>query len=216
MRLGYITTNPCAAVEALRDDSAGSREIFGMEQVQALVSAAVGDWKGAILAGFYTGLRLRDIAEMRWEGLDFESGILRIKTKKTGIVLMLPLHEELAAWLKSQRRGIGKAPVFPELAGKGTGGRYGLSGRFKAIMELAGIKGQIVRAGGGSAGRQTSSLSFHSLRHSFVSALANAGVSSELRQKLSGHADDRSHAKYTHHELANLRGAVALLPKLAG
>ena len=215
MRLGYITTNPCAAVEALRDDADGSRETFSVEQVRALVTAAEGDWKGAILAGFYTGLRLRDIAEMRWEGLDFEAGILRIKTKKTGVVLMLPLHEELAAWLQAQRRGIGKAPVFPELAGKGTGGRYGLSGRFKAVMELAGIKGRIVRAGGGDAGRKTSSLSFHSLRHSFVSALANAGVSSEMRQKLSGHADDRSHAKYTHHELAKLQDAIGLLPKIA-
>ena len=80
-------------------------------------------------------MRLRDIAEMRWESLDFEAGILRIKTKKTGAVLMLPIHEELADWLKSQRRGIAKAPVFPELEGKGTGGRHGLSGRFKSVME---------------------------------------------------------------------------------
>lgn len=215
-RLGYITTNPCAAVEALRDEAEASRDTFSGEQVSALVSAAEGDWKGAILAGFYTGLRLRDIAEMRWDGLDFEAGILRIKTKKTGASLILPLHEELADWLKSQRRGIGKAPVFPELSGKGTGGRHGLSGRFKSIMEKAGIKGRTIRAAEGNAGRQTSSLSFHSLRHSFVSALANAGVSAELRQKLSGHADDRSHAKYTHHEVANLREAVARLPKLAG
>ena len=160
-------------------------------------------------------MRLRDIAEMRWESLDFEAGILRIKTKKTGAVLMLPIHEELADWLKSQRRGIAKAPVFPELEGKGTGGRHGLSGRFKSVMERAGIKGRIVRAGGGKAARQTSSLSFHSLRHSFVSALANAGVSSEVRQTLSGHADDRSHAKYTHHELAKLQDAIGLLPKIA-
>jgi integrase len=215
-RLGYITTNPCAAVEALRDDSDASRETFSAEQVRLLVDAADGDWKGAILAGFYTGLRLRDIAEMRWESLDFEAGILRIKTKKTGLVLMLPLHPELEEWLKSRRRGIGKAPIFPELTGKGTGGRFGLSGRFKAIMEAAGIKGRILRAGEGSAGRQTSSLSFHSLRHSFVSALANAGASSEMRQKLSGHADEKSHAKYTHHEMESLRSAISRLPNLAG
>ncbi len=214
-RLGYIAMNPCDAVESLRDDSDGGRETFSTEQVQALVNSAEGDWKGAILAGFYTGLRLRDITEMRWDALDFEAGNIRIKTKKTGIVLMLPIQKDFAAWLKSQRRGIGKAPVFPELAGKGTGGRHGLSGRFNSVMEKAGIKGRIVRSSDGSAGRQTSSLSFHSLRHSFVSALANAGVSSEMRQKLSGHADDRSHAKYTHHEIAKLQDAIALLPKIA-
>ncbi len=214
-RLGYIPTNPCDGVESLKDDSEGERQTFSTEQVKALLSAAEGDWKGAILAGFYTGLRLRDITEMRWESLDFEAGNIRIKTKKTGTVLLVPIQADFAAWLKSQRRGIGKAPVFPELAGKGTGGRHGLSGRFKSIMEKAGIKGLILRSSEGSAGRQTSSLSFHSLRHSFVSALANAGVSAEMRQKLSGHADDRSHAKYTHHEIAKLQDAIGLLPRIA-
>lgn len=215
VRVGYIPTNPCTTVELLRDEQDGNREVFSIEQVTALIHAAQGDWKGAILAAFYTGLRLRDIAEMRWEMLDLKAGFVRIKTRKTGEILMLPIHPELSNWIQSQRRGIGKAPVFPELAGKGTGGRHGLSGRFKAIMESAGIKGQILRTGGGDAGRQTSSLSFHSLRHSFVSALANAGVSSELRQKLSGHADERSHANYTHHELTTLQKAISKLPNIA-
>ena len=215
VRVGYIPTNPCTTVELLRDEQDGNREVFSIEQVTALIQAAQGDWKGAILAGFYTGLRLRDIAEMRWEMLDLKAGFVRIKTRKTGKFLMLPIHPELLNWIQSQRRGIGKAPVFPELAGKGTGGRHGLSGRFKAIMESAGIKGQILRTGGGDAGRQISSLSFHSLRHSFVSALANAGVSSELRQKLSGHADERSHANYTHHEITTLQNAISKLPNIA-
>ena len=66
----------------------------------------------------------------------------------------------------------------------------------------------------GSAGRTQSSLSFHSLRHSFNSALANAGVAQELRQKLTGHASKAMNAKYTHHEIDALRGAVALLPSV--
>ena len=80
-------------------------------------------------------------------------------------------------------------------------------------MDAAGIKGRVLREASGK-GRQTSSLSFHSLRHSFVSALANAGVASELRQKLSGHADDRSHATYTHHEIETFRAAVTKLPRI--
>jgi hypothetical protein len=31
--------------------------------------------------------------------------------------------------------------------------------------------------------------------------MANAGVSSELRQKLTGHASAKMNAQYTHHEL---------------
>ncbi len=212
-RLGYIPTNPCAAVEPLRDDADAARETFTTEQVGQLLRAAEGDWQGAILAGYFTGLRLRDVAEMKWAAVDFDGGLLRIKTRKTGVVLMIPLHDEFAAWLRKQPRGIGQAPVFPSLAGKGTGGRHGLSGRFNAIMEAAKVKGRLTRGADGK-GRKTSSLSFHSLRHSFVSALANAGVAKELRQKLSGHADDQSHARYTHLDVENLRAAVSKLPSV--
>lgn len=39
---------------------------------------------------------------------------------------------------------------------------------------------------------------FHSLRHGFISALANSGVSSEIRMKLTGHASSQIHQRYTH------------------
>ena len=213
LRLGYITVNPCAGVDPLRDEGESQRDVFTIEQVSALVQAAEGDWKGAILCGYFTGLRLRDVAEMTWSAVDLDAGVIRIKTKKTSASLVLPLHEDLKEWITAQPRGIARAPVFPSLSGKGTGGRFGLSGRFKAVMDAAGIKGRVLRESGGK-GRQTSSLSFHSLRHSFVSALANAGVASELRQKLSGHADDRSHATYTHHEIETFRAAVTKLPRI--
>ena len=212
-RLGYISVNPCAGVENLRDDGASSREVFSREQVGLILAAAEGDWKGAILAGYFTGLRLRDISELLWESIYLETGILRLKTRKTGAELVLPLHPELANWLRSQPRGIAKAPVFPKLIGKGTGGRNGLSGRFLAVMAKANITGRRIRERNG-AGRATTSLSFHSLRHSFVSALANAGVATDLRQRLAGHADARSHARYTHHEIEGMRAAIEMLPGL--
>lgn len=218
LRLGYVPTNPCAAVEALRDDVEAIRDPFTTEQVGDLLAAAEGDWKGAILCGYFTGLRLRDVCWMTWDAVDLTASVIKVKPMKLGPTALHPFGAELAAWLRAQPRGISKAPVFPSLAGKGTGGRHGLSGLFKSIMEKAGIKGRTLRSGdGGKAGkagkgRTTSSLSFHSLRHTFVSALANAGVPAELRQKLSGHADERSHATYTHHEMESLRGAVAMLP----
>jgi integrase len=215
LRLGYISMNPCAGVELLRDDEDGGREVFTAEQVGRLVAKAEGDWKGAILCGYFTGLRLRDVAELTWEAVDFETGLLRVRTRKTRTTLVLPMHPELEAWLRAQTRGIAKAPVFGELSGKGTGGRFGLSGRFNVVMEQAGIVSRILRDGDG-AGRKTRSLSFHSLRHSFVSALANAGVATDLRQTLSGHADEQTHARYTHHEIENMRAAIAKLPSVGG
>jgi integrase len=93
-------------------------------------------------------------------------------------------------------------------------GKSGLSSQFKRIMERAKIGGRILRAATGQ-GRKQSSLSFHSLRHSFVSELANAGVAPGLRQKLAGHTDSKSHARYSHHEIDAMRAAVVHLPSLA-
>jgi Phage integrase family len=122
------------------------------------------------------------------------------------------MHPDFAVWLSGRPRGIGKAPVFPELAGKLIAGRRGLSVQFRDIAKKAGIVGRVVTREG--KGRATNSKTFHALRHSFVSALANAGVASEIRQKLAGHSDSKVHANYTHHELQTLRGAIAKLPSL--
>jgi Phage integrase family. len=86
---------------------------------------------------------------------------------------------------------------------------------FKRIMERAKIKGRLLREANG-AGRSQSSLSFHSLRHSFNSAMANAGVLSEVRQKLTGHSSAKMNAQYTHHELEELRAAVSVIPSIGG
>ena len=213
-RLGYIPMNPCAGVESLKDAGGGEVDTFTPENVASLCNAASGDWRGVILAGYFTGLRLSDITELRWESIDLKTGLLKLKTGKTGKAVIIPLAPELADWLRDQPRGIAKAPVFPELAGQAGPGRNGLSMQFKGIMAGAKIKGRTLRTGEGK-GRTRSSLSFHSLRHSFNSALANAGVAQEVRQKLTGHASAAMNDRYTHTEVETLREAVAKLPSIA-
>lgn len=211
--LGYLPINPCAALESLRDSEDATRDVFSDDQVTILVKTAVGDWRGLILFGFFTGLRLSDAANLTWDSIDLESGLLRLRTQKTGFIITMPLHSDLREWLARQPRGIGQAPLFPSLRGKSSAGKSGLSSQFKHIMQQAKIGGRILRAATGK-GRRQSSLSFHSLRHSFVSALANAGVAPDLRQKLAGHTDSKSHARYSHHEVDAMRSAIATVPSL--
>jgi integrase len=49
-----------------------------------------------------------------------------------------------------------------------------------------------------SAGRNVFARSFHSLRHSFVTALADANVAIELRRRLGGDASEEQSLHYTH------------------
>jgi integrase len=209
VRQHMIESNPATALESLRV-KAEEKGTFTPAQVSKLARAADCDWRGAILLGYYTGARLSDAANMRWSAIDWSNKIIRFTASKTGKAVTLPLHPQLERELLKDA-GIGNAPLFPTLAGRGTGGKHGLSGRFNTIMEKAGVEGKRTQASGG---RTLSSLSFHSLRHSFNSALANAGVSQEIRQKLTGHASAEMNAIYTHHELAPLRAAVDKLPAL--
>jgi integrase len=214
---GYIDINPCTknSVRLVRDDAGDvSRDVFTPEQIGALIAAAPGeDWRGMIMLGYYSGLRLRDCSELRWSAVDTDRRIITVTTRKTRKKIIVPIHQQFVAWLRKQTRGIGKAPVFPTLAGKSGSGKSGLSMAFKRIMDRAKIKGRLLREANG-AGRSQSSLSFHSLRHSFNSAMANAGVAPEIRQSLTGHSSADMNRIYTHHELESLRAAIAVIPAL--
>jgi integrase len=215
-KMGYLPTNPVAAVDLLKDKAEtrkSGREPFTPDEISQLVTAASEeDWRGAVLLAATSGLRLRDVASLTWGAIDFEEGLLRTETEKTGAVVVLPVHPDFMAWLADRPRGIGKAFVFPTLAGKRIGGCSGLSAQFRKIIEAAGITGRVIERTG--KGRTGHSKGFHSLRHSFISGLANAGVSPDVRQKLAGHADARVHAGYTHHEIETLRAAIGKLPGL--
>ena len=211
VRQHIIESNPATALESLPVKSE-EKGTFTPAQVSKLVRAADGDWRGAILLGYYTGARLSDVANMRWDAIDWRNKTVRFTPSKTKKPVTIPLHLDLERELL-KNPGIGRAPIFPSLAGKGTGGKHGLSGRFNAIMEKADIEGKRTQASGG---RTLSSLSFHSLRHSFNSAMANAGISQEVRQKLTGHTSAETNKIYTHHELEALRAAVAVIPRIGG
>jgi integrase len=214
---GCIEINPCTknSVRPVKDETRNvEKDVFTPEQLAELIRAAKGDdWKGAIVCGVYTGLRLRDVADLQWSAINWEEQKITVTTRKTRKDVTVPIHPQFASWLEKQTRGIGKAPVFPTLAGKSGAGKSGLSMQFKRIMERAGIRGRVLREAVG-AGRSQSSLSFHSLRHTFNAALANAGVAVEIRQKLTGHASPEMNAQYTHHELAPLRAAIAAIPSI--
>jgi integrase len=209
---GLIAHNPAEAVERLRNDTETSRRPFTIEEIQALLRAARdGDWYGAILLALYTGMRLHDAANLRWEGVDLDGRWISYRASKTRKRIKIPMHDALYGWLKKRIRGINKAPLFPELAGESTSF---LSREFSKVMARAEVHGEIVRDRQGESGRLVSSLGFHSLRHAFASLMANRGVAEEVRMKLAGHSSQDVHAGYTHHEAAVLRASVAQLPSL--
>lgn len=207
---GHIGRNPFAGVDSLRDAADDvAREPFTVSEVARLIESADDEWKGLIILAATTGLRLMDAARLQWRSIDAKTGVIKVKTAKTGAVLTLPVHPDFAAWLQTQQRGIGATPIFPELATKSGAGKSGLSSMFKRLMGRAGVAAGVGRAVGvKTRGRATSRKSFHSLRHFAATQLAAAGVRSEIARQITGHADAQTHANYITADNDTLRSAV--------
>src|SRR5438552_5620464 len=92
---GYIEINPCTkgSVKLLKDEARNvSKDVFTPKQLAALIDAAPGeDWKGAILCGYYTGLRLRDIADLEWSATNEQSHTITVTTRKTRKDVTVPI-----------------------------------------------------------------------------------------------------------------------------
>jgi integrase len=210
-RQGIITTNPAEAVE-LPEGKSMERGTFTPAEVKLLVDTAKGEWKTLILLAYFTGARLSDCCRMAWADVDLGAATLTYTQGKTGEKVTMPIHADLLARL-NELAGTDKAEEFlmPHMANLKSGGRKGLSESFKLIMRDAGLDaGKVKKAGV----RQLSRRTFHALRHSFNSAMANAGVSQEVRMKLTGHKTESVNRGYTHHELEPLRAAVDKIPSL--
>ncbi len=220
-KTGLILSNPAEAVELVAETKA-EKGIFPPSAIASLLAAVKdsdADWRGLILAGYYTGANLRDLTELRWQNIDLAAGTLSFSRRKTGRAVTVPLHPELSAWLMARPSSDDpKAPVFPALVGKSTAGKSGLSMKFARIMADAKISGETTAPEAAAdkeaktKGRARNALTFHSLRHSFNSAMANAGVSQELRMLLTGHASGAMNKVYTHHEMQSLKAAVEKVP----
>jgi integrase len=237
---GLILSNPAAALARLQELDSTEREVFTVAEVGQLVSAAgdsawqnsvfiatkdehenraarCTDWQGMILMGFYAGARLGDCAHLTWGNVNLARKTLSFmpaKTERKRKRLEVPLHPRLVVWLKGRKAGTDDAPIFPALFSCPIGGRHGLSSQFIAIMDTAKVDRRTTREGAKGKQRAQHARSFHALRHSLTSTLANLDVSEELRRRIVGHDSAEVHSGYTHHERETLARAVEKMPSV--
>jgi integrase len=216
LKQGHISVNPCATIEPVKDKNVARKKTFTSEQVTALIKAANDpQWKGLILLAFYSGQRLGDCANVQWKQIDMLSEIktIRFEQGKTGAVVVVVIHPVLEDYLLSlPAPKTDDAFLFPSLAQRNISP---LSKAFKKIMAQANIEQRVIRQRSESgSGRCVNALTFHSLRHSFSSILANAGISEETRMALTGHVTREEQKRYTHHDLEVFRAAIGMLPRV--
>ena len=182
------------------------------------MAAPSDDWRGVILLGLFGGLTVERLPFPHLGQRRPSSRAISLiprKTARTGKKLLIPMHPQLEEFFLKHPAGKRDSdPVFPSLCRLSVGGNRGASRIFQNIMAKAGVASGTLREKAGKSGRNVAERSFHSLRHSYVTALAHANVAVELRQKLAGHASEGQSLHYTHPEFAALRSAIEKLPGL--
>jgi integrase len=146
----------------------------------------------AIRLLIFTGARLREILNARWENVDLERGILFLPDSKTG---RKPIYLNSAA--------IGVIVNLPRvkgnpylIAGTAEGApRADLKKPWAAITEAAELKG----------------LRIHDLRHSFASIGAGASLGLPIIGKLLGHSQPATTARYAHLDADPMQRAVEVI-----
>ena len=169
------------------------------------------DYADMVVIGFYTGLRLSDVAELELDEISPDQMFLHVLPNKVrhskNHILTIPLI--YGARARVMRRvnqlkttslpgGNKKLFLFPKSA------RRHPSRPLSVAFHTCGI----VKCGNGRA-------SFHSLRATFISLMDEAGIPPHITDAITGHAAGGMHARYTQPTPAALLDAVLrALPRL--
>ena len=154
-----------------------------------------------ISALLLTGCRKREILDARWEHVDLAKGILVVPISKSGKPRHVVLSEPVKAIFRQTREFLGvemgqeAANVCPWVSPNPTTGKpfVGIYKSWNAARKSVGLK----------------DLRVHDLRHSFASALVNAGGTLYDAQRLLGHSSSRMTERYAHLTLSRLTNAAS-------
>ncbi len=220
-----ITENPFSDIATdEKDVHQHHRRDLSPGEIKAVIEAAQGDFRLLLTVGAFTGLRFGDCCCLEWGNVDLERGIIRRLPNKTArsrdkdrATVKIGIHPYLRAELEStpteQRRGF----VFPEIQPiyADPASRPGITQKLQRLFEQCGIETHKPGTGEGTGKRAVVDVGFHSLRHSFVSRLAESGIPQATVQRMAGHSNPRMTEIYSHVGDAQAVHAANTLPALA-
>ena len=210
-----LDEDPWAGVRLRPDDSHSRRELT-VDELKRLLDAAdkVGaEWRKLFVIGIYTGLRLGDCCRLQSASVNLTMGIIQLIPSKTkrhahGRPVTIPVHPALRAEIEPSVTG-GLPYVLPEIAELYRVARWRISDRISTIFRAANIETSVRIEG---RRYRAPEATFHSLRHTFVSLAANAGVPLHIVQSIVGHESTAMTRHYYHENIAALQQAVDAIP----
>lgn len=193
------------------------REALSREELRRLFDA-FDSYRNRLMAivAVDTGLRNSDLRALRIEDLNFERLEIHVPDPKGSKPYDVPMNEglayELEFWLRHHRVGYANADESPYVFPSQRSAKLESNGSFNRIVreaaEKAGLQevvaeSRVVRAEDSVVAlegkmRQWYRVTPHTLRHSFITLLADSGVDISYRQLVANHASAQTTRRYTH------------------
>jgi len=160
------------------------------DDVYRIISFMPQKYRDLCWVAAYSGLRLKNVVELKWGDIDLIEGWVRVNQSKTGDIVNVPICGKLKEVFGSiKARPLAEnARVFPGIKSKP------VTTAFRRASKRANLQWA----------------SFHSLRHFCGSFLANRGVRQELIAQVLGHKDLRSTQVYTHFRPDTVKQVVSV------
>jgi integrase len=153
--------------------------------------------------GMFTGQRLKDCVLLRWDKVDFKRKRIEVKQFKTGKEVSIPMAAQLFEVLKEAQAWKENQYVCPNVAkrynkldknGKNVGNNL-VNIDVLRVIKWIGIETSVAVPG---RKKKVTVYGFHSLRHSFASHCAEAGVPKAVVVSILGANSEIVDKHYTH------------------
>lgn len=213
-----LVCNPWEKITKLRGGDTFTRRELTIDELRRVCDGAEGEMRLLFAVGIYTGLRLGDCALLEWGSVDLTRRMITVIPRKTarhahGKPVIIPIHGTLAAMLAETPTNKRTGYVMPETADAYRREPSILTNRIQAHFRACGI---VTQTSQGKGRKAQTAVGFHSLRHTFVSLAANAGVPMAHVQSIVGHSSPAMTRHYFHVSENALQNAVGALPNVGG
>jgi integrase len=192
--LGMAPSNPATGVPKLKA-APGAKQAnrpWTDRELDTMLTAADPVMRAAIAIGAYTGMREGDVLKFTWA----MRSLGYIRQNKTDEELFVPEHSSLAKILD-------KTPKSAIVVVVNTRGKPYTEGGFRTMF--AKFRGEMLKAGKIGAG-----LTFHGLRHTVATKLADAGADDKTIAAVTGHKSMSQIQRYTRTASQKRRATAAI------
>ena len=188
-RTGYIQKNPAREVKLLRHENQRSRYLTDDEETKLMEFFKVyyKNFGNVVIFALNTGMRRGEIDKLDWIDVDFSRLSIYVREPKNCKPRYVPMNDKVAALLHF---------LGPKDSGK----------VFKIAKQTISEDWVIVKKKLGFE-----DITFHDLRHTFATRLADAGIDPFTIAEILGHSDLKMTKRYTHSLEINKRRAVEAL-----